>query len=133
LVSGHYHSFCVEFPTKLNFPGDPTMGLNSKQSGPSKVVIWIVVGFVGLFTFVGAMVLVFGIMAYRSKGTGENAKSGTSSNKGGGVAKVEGPKQKGTNAGNIAIEIEGEDIDGKNFKLSDYQGKVVMLDFWGFW
>jgi cytochrome oxidase Cu insertion factor (SCO1/SenC/PrrC family) len=41
-------------------------------------------------------------------------------------------------AGDIAIgkpapEIEGEDIDGNRFKLSDYHGKVVVLDFWGNW
>jgi hypothetical protein len=30
-------------------------------------------------------------------------------------------------------EIEGEDIDGKKFKLSDYKGKVVVIDFWGNW
>ena len=30
-------------------------------------------------------------------------------------------------------DIEGEDIDGKKFKLSDYRGKVVVLDFWGNW
>ena len=29
--------------------------------------------------------------------------------------------------------IEGEDIDGKKFKLSDYRGKVILLDFWGHW
>jgi cytochrome oxidase Cu insertion factor (SCO1/SenC/PrrC family) len=32
-----------------------------------------------------------------------------------------------------APEIEGDDLDGKSFKLSDYRGKVVMLDFWGDW
>jgi len=32
-----------------------------------------------------------------------------------------------------APEIEGEDLDGKKFKLSDYKGKVVLLDFWGNW
>jgi peroxiredoxin len=32
-----------------------------------------------------------------------------------------------------APEIAGEDIDGKKFKLSDYRGKVVLLDFWGNW
>jgi hypothetical protein len=30
-------------------------------------------------------------------------------------------------------EIEGADVDGVAFKLSDYKGKVVFLDFWGFW
>ena len=32
-----------------------------------------------------------------------------------------------------APEIEGEDLDGVAFKLSDYRGKVVLLDFWGDW
>jgi peroxiredoxin len=32
--------------------------------------------------------------------------------------------------GRIAPEIEGEDLDGKHFKLSDYRGKVVVLNFW---
>lgn len=35
--------------------------------------------------------------------------------------------------GNVAPEIDGEDIDGNRFKLSDYRGKVVMLTFWGHW
>ena len=35
--------------------------------------------------------------------------------------------------GKAAPEIEGEDIDGVKFKLSDYRGKVVLLDFWGHW
>ena len=39
----------------------------------------------------------------------------------------------GLEVGNLAPEIIGEDIDGKKFKLSDYRGKVVMLDFWGDW
>ena len=32
-----------------------------------------------------------------------------------------------------APDIEGEDVDGQHFKLSDYRGKVVVLDFWGHW
>ena len=35
--------------------------------------------------------------------------------------------------GKVAPEIEGEDIHGKQFKLSDYRGKIVMLTFWGHW
>ena len=35
--------------------------------------------------------------------------------------------------GEVAPEIEGEDVDGKRFKLSDYRGKVVVLTFSGNW
>ena len=34
--------------------------------------------------------------------------------------------------GKTAPDIEGEDQDGKRFKLSDYRGKVVLLDFWSY-
>lgn len=32
--------------------------------------------------------------------------------------------------GKEAPEVKGTDQDGKHFKLSDYKGKVVLLDFW---
>ncbi len=35
--------------------------------------------------------------------------------------------------GSIAPDIDGIDIDGVAFKLSDYKGKIVFLDFWGDW
>jgi hypothetical protein len=35
--------------------------------------------------------------------------------------------------GKVAPEIEGKDANGKPLKLSDYRGKVVVLDFWGDW
>jgi hypothetical protein len=52
------------------------------------------------------------------------------------MAKAEIKKAK--NAANLAIgkvapEIEGEDVDGKKFKLTDDRGKVVVIDFWGHW
>ncbi len=30
-------------------------------------------------------------------------------------------------------EITGRDVDGESFKLSDYKGSVVVVDFWGDW
>ena len=35
--------------------------------------------------------------------------------------------------GSVAPDIVGVDVEGVSFKLSDYRGKVVLLDFWGFW
>jgi thiol-disulfide isomerase/thioredoxin len=35
--------------------------------------------------------------------------------------------------GKAALDIEGNDTDGKDFKLSDYKGKVVLIDFWASW
>jgi len=39
----------------------------------------------------------------------------------------------GPQIGQVAPEIVAEDLDGQTFKLSDYRGKVVLLDFWGNW
>jgi hypothetical protein len=35
--------------------------------------------------------------------------------------------------GQVAPDIEGQDVDGKKFKLSEYAGKVRVIDFWGDW
>ncbi len=35
--------------------------------------------------------------------------------------------------GQTVPDIQGEDVTGKKFKLSDYRGKVVVIDFWGDW
>ncbi len=35
--------------------------------------------------------------------------------------------------GCTAPDIAGVDLDGVAFKLSDYRGKVIFLDFWGDW
>jgi cytochrome oxidase Cu insertion factor (SCO1/SenC/PrrC family) len=49
------------------------------------------------------------------------------------VAEKAGPELFGIrhlSVGKVAPDIEGEDQDGVPFKLSDYRGKVVLLDFW---
>ncbi len=35
--------------------------------------------------------------------------------------------------GMVAPDIQGDDLDGVDFKLSEYRCKVVFLDFWGDW
>lgn len=39
----------------------------------------------------------------------------------------------GVQVGNKAPEISGESISGVPIRLSQYQGKVVLLDFWATW
>ena len=39
----------------------------------------------------------------------------------------------GLEKGQTAPEIKGKDVKGKPMKLSDYRGKVVVLDFFGDW
>ena len=49
------------------------------------------------------------------------------------VAEKAGPELFGIrhlSVGKVAPEIEGADQDGVRFKLSDYRGKVLLLDFW---
>jgi thiol-disulfide isomerase/thioredoxin len=43
------------------------------------------------------------------------------------------PPPPGPKIGEAAPEIEGPDLEGKPFKLSDYRGKVVFLQFWASW
>jgi hypothetical protein len=35
--------------------------------------------------------------------------------------------------GKVAPDFEAEDEKGQKFNFSDYRGKVVVIDFWGFW
>jgi hypothetical protein len=49
------------------------------------------------------------------------------------VAKGELFELRNLGIGQTAPDIEGQDVDGKKFKLSDYRGKVVVIDFWGDW
>ncbi len=51
----------------------------------------------------------------------------------GDLAKTELFEMRNLAVGKVAPEIVGKDLDGVEFKLSDYRGKVVFLDFWGYW
>jgi hypothetical protein len=50
-----------------------------------------------------------------------------------GTAKAELYELQHLSVGKVAPETEGEDVDGKHFKLSEHRGKVVVLFFWGDW
>jgi hypothetical protein len=43
------------------------------------------------------------------------------------------PPAEGLAVGTKAPEIQGQDVAGIPFKLSDYRGQIVILDFWGQW
>jgi cytochrome c biogenesis protein CcmG/thiol:disulfide interchange protein DsbE len=42
-------------------------------------------------------------------------------------------KPKVTASGNLAPDFTLTDLDGRKLTLSDYKGKVVLLDFWATW
>jgi hypothetical protein len=48
-------------------------------------------------------------------------------------AKAELFEMRNLAVGKTAPEITGEDENGKQMKLSDFRGKAVLLDFWGYW
>ena len=56
------------------------------------------------------------------KGRGELPPSGAGAKTGIGLA-----------VGQEAPDFTTKDTDGIEFKLSDYRGKVVVIDDWGFW
>jgi hypothetical protein len=43
------------------------------------------------------------------------------------------PPPDGLAVGSRAPEIQGQDVAGVPFKLNDYRGQIVILDFWGEW
>jgi AhpC/TSA family len=63
---------------------------------------------------------------YADVAMANSARSGTV----GKQAKKELFSLRNLSIGKVAPDIEGEDQLGKRFSLSDYRGKVVLLDFW---
>ena len=43
------------------------------------------------------------------------------------------PTGVGVEVGMTAADIAGETHDGRPVRLSDFRGRVVLLDFWGDW
>ena len=44
-----------------------------------------------------------------------------------------GPAETSPKPGEKAPAFEGKTVDGKTIRLADYQGKVLLLDFWATW
>jgi predicted Zn finger-like uncharacterized protein len=90
-----------------------------KQSSQTGVMIAIVAATILLIAGAG----VGGYYIFKSKrGTATVQRRPTPTN-----------VQTGLGIDQVAQDIEGEDLDGVRFKLSDYRGKIVLLDFWGHW
>lgn len=94
-----------------------------------------------LILFIGSMLIVSGCSAKEdlNKQKSEVSEQGNRANN---VVKVAGEKnekkgQKQQNSGRSgetkAPDFKLATIGGEEFKLSDYKGKVVMLNFWGTW
>ena len=49
------------------------------------------------------------------------------------AARAASAKEEDSEQGKVAPTFVGETIDGFQFSLEDYRGKVVALDFYGFW
>jgi peroxiredoxin len=43
------------------------------------------------------------------------------------------PPPEGKRVGETCPDITGTDVNGKTIRLSDYRGKVVLVNFWGTW
>jgi hypothetical protein len=40
------------------------------------------------------------------------------------------PAQTGVEVGQVAPDIDGDDLNGQHLRLADYRGQVVVLTFW---
>jgi hypothetical protein len=68
-----------------------------------------------------------------SSDSDSNSKKTTSAKKEYKFEFVSSSGKDGLEPGDTIPEISGRDLDNIKFNLSDYEGKVVMLDFWGDW
>jgi hypothetical protein len=51
----------------------------------------------------------------------------------GAMARPEFNRARFLRVGGEPLEFSAKTVEGEEFKLSDFRGKVVVLDFWGFW
>ena len=83
--------------------------------------------------FVVLAIMIFVVLSFQSCKGNESPKSSTMPKTSAAkvtTAKVSGTKQKEKP---LAPDISMRNADGKKIKLSDFKGKVILLNFWGTW
>jgi peroxiredoxin len=118
-----------------------------KPAGLSPAVLWGSIGAGALVLLLGGIGVALALRGPRAPeatgGTsGSGSTGGTAATPGAGDAPIVEPPwtgykpsrlMTGLGHGNLAPDLQGLDLAGKSFKLSDYRGKVVLIDFWGHW
>jgi hypothetical protein len=122
------------FPAREGMPPAPRTSGGSSGGGGVAIVVVILCLVLGLgaVVVIGAVVAV-GMAFFLAANDGGKPAGNNPAVAGAPLPDVNQPPDEGPKVGEPAPEIEGEDIDGKPMKLSDYRGKVVVLDFWGHW
>jgi peroxiredoxin len=72
----------------------------------------------------------FGLALLLAAGCGRNGGRASSSSGAAGAPAISGP---GAAEGAMAPEFKLPDIDGRSVSLSDFKGKVVVVNFWATW
>ena len=84
-----------------------------------------------VFALAGALVAFALVAGCSSSGGGGGSQSGTNTTRfvsGSGTVTSMSPGER-----RAAPALSGKDLDGKPVRLSDYRGKIVVLNVWGSW
>jgi predicted Zn finger-like uncharacterized protein len=104
----------------------------TRRSPIATVLILLAVIFLPIIAL-GGLYGLYALMSRQDKSIQRKEPAAAAPGGGPNLADRPQPQGQAPQVGKPAPEITGEDIDGKKFNLSDYKGKVVVLDFWGHW
>ncbi len=116
-------------PVPDNEPWEEPLDRPAKKKGTS----WLNVALMGFLLLFVAGAIAF-MVAMLTRDASQPQPPGQTAKKPMPPVKQPQPLPKvGLAVGNLAPDIDAEDVHGRRFKLSDFRGKVVFLDFWGDW